>query len=114
MLTQVEAALDSGIATIYCDFEDPRRYKDAVALKQSSITKHQSSISLATPRILKPGEAGYLKLIERAEPDGVLLRNLAALDYYKDRSDLKKTGDFSSTRQPVLVISTTFPPAHRS
>jgi putative protease len=101
-LPQVEAALDSGIATIYCDFEDPRRYKDAVALKQSAIVNRQSSLGnhhsailLATPRILKPGEAGYLKLIERAEPDGVLLRNLAALDYYKDRSDLKKTGDFS-------------------
>jgi U32 family peptidase len=93
-LPQVEAALDSGIATIYCDFEDPRRYKEAVALK-SEISDLKSLILLATPRILKPGETGYLKLIERAEPDGVLLRNLAALDYYKDRSDLKKAGDFS-------------------
>jgi putative protease len=93
-LPQVEAALDSGIATIYCDFEDPRRYKEAVALK-SGISDLKSQILLATPRILKPGESGYLKLIERAEPDGVLLRNLAALDYYKDRSDLKRTGDFS-------------------
>ncbi|RYD63375.1 MAG: U32 family peptidase [Verrucomicrobiaceae bacterium] len=94
-LPQVQAALESSIATIYCDFEDPRRYKDAVALKTSSISNLSSSIYLATPRILKPGENGYLKLIERAEPDGVLLRNLAALDYYKDRSDLKKVGDFS-------------------
>jgi putative protease len=100
-LPQVEAALDSGIATIYCDFEDPRRYKDAVALKSgasasnSAISDLTSQILLATPRILKPGENGYLKLIERAEPDGVLLRNLAALEYYKDRSDLKKAGDFS-------------------
>ncbi len=94
-LPQVEAALESGIATIYCDFEDPRRYKDAVALKTSAVHHPSSSIHLATPRILKPGETGYLKLIERAEPDGVLLRNLAALDYYKHRSDLGKTGDFS-------------------
>jgi len=100
-LPQVEAALDSGIATIYCDFEDPRRYKEAVALKSGSssstseISDLKSQILLATPRILKPGETGYLKLIERAEPDGVLLRNLAALDYYKDRTDLTKAGDFS-------------------
>jgi U32 family peptidase len=93
-LPQVQAALESSIATIYCDFEDPRRYKDAVALK-SEIPDLKSEILLATPRILKPGENGYLKLIERAEPDGILLRNLAALDYYKDRSDLKKVGDFS-------------------
>jgi len=93
-LPQVEAALESSIATIYCDFEDPRRYKEAVALKAADHGP-TSEILLATPRILKPGENGYLKLIERAEPDGILLRNLAALDYYKDRSDLKKVGDFS-------------------
>lgn len=101
-LPQVEAALDRKVATIYCDFEDPRRYREAVSLKQSTISNQQSSIVnpppsilLATPRIMKPGETGYLKLIERAEPDGILLRNLAALDYYKDRSDLKKAADFS-------------------
>ena len=49
----------------------------------------------ATPRILKPGEIGYLKLIERADPDGLLLRNLASLERYRDRSDLIKIGDFS-------------------
>ncbi|RYD38481.1 MAG: U32 family peptidase [Verrucomicrobiaceae bacterium] len=88
---QVESAIAAGVGKIYCDFEDPRRYKDAVALVRGS----DSTIHLATPRILKPGEGGYLKLIERAEPDGLLLRNLAALEYYKDRSDLEKTGDFS-------------------
>ena len=94
-LPQVQAALDRNVATIYCDFEDPRRYREAVALKSSSIPHLPSTIFLATPRILKPGETGYLKLIERAEPDGLLLRNLAALEYYKDRSDLRKVADFS-------------------
>ncbi len=93
-LPQVEAALESEITVIYCDFEDPRRYKDAVGIR-SRTPNSKSQIHLATPRILKPGETGYLKLIERAEPDGVLLRNLAALDYYKHRGDLRKTGDFS-------------------
>jgi putative protease len=92
---QLHAAIESGVQTIYCDFEDPRRYKDAVADFKSTISNPQSTISLATPRILKPGEIGYLKLIENAAPDGLLLRNLAALEYYKDRSDLKKIGDFS-------------------
>ncbi len=96
-LPQVEAALGSDIGTIYCDFEDPRRYKDAVALvRETCPTKPwRSRIHLATPRIIKPGEIGYLKHIERAEPDGLLLRNLASLDYYKDRSDLIRTADFS-------------------
>ncbi len=87
---QVRAAVDRAVATIYCDFEDPRRYKEAVALRAGT-----SKIVLATPRIVKPGEGGYLKLIERMEPDGVLLRNLAALEYYKHRSDILKVGDFS-------------------
>ncbi len=94
-LPQLEAALEAGIPQIYCDFEDPRRYKEAVSLFKSSIINPQSTIILATPRILKPGETGYLKLIERAEPDGLLLRNLAALNYYKDRSELIRIGDFS-------------------
>ncbi|MFC7339323.1 DUF3656 domain-containing protein [Haloferula chungangensis] len=90
-LDQVSAALTCGASIIYCDFEDPRRFKEAVSLVREGTAK----IHLATPRILKPGETGYLKLIERAEPDGLLLRNLASLNYYKHRSDLAKTGDFS-------------------
>ncbi len=92
---QLTAAIECDVETLYCDFEDPRRYKDAVALFRSKIQNPKSKIFLATPRILKPGETGYLKLIEKAAPDGLLLRNLAALHFYKDRHDLKKIGDFS-------------------
>jgi putative protease len=94
-MDQLSAAIECGVETVYCDFEDPRRYKEAVSLFKSQIADLKSQIHLATPRILKPGEMGYLKLIEKAGPDGLLLRNLAALHYYKDRSDLKKIGDFS-------------------
>ena len=94
-LGQLQAAIECGLETIYCDFEDPRRYKEAVADFKSQITNPKSKILLATPRILKPGEMGYLKLIERAQPDGLLLRNLAALEYYKNRGDFLKAGDFS-------------------
>ncbi len=94
-LEQVRATLDNQVPIIYCDFEDPRRYRAAVALCRSQISNSKSQIHLATPRILKPGELGYLKLIEHAEPDGLLLRNLGALHFYKDRGDLTKTGDFS-------------------
>jgi len=93
-IPQLHAAIECGVETVYCDFEDPRRYKDAVADFKSQISNLKSRILLATPRILKPGEMGYLKLIERAEPDGLLLRNLASLEYYKNRSDLLKAGDF--------------------
>jgi putative protease len=103
-LGQLTAAIECGVETIYCDFEDPRRYKEAVLLFRSTISDPRSTILLATPRILKPGEMGYLKLIEKAAPDGLLLRNLGALHYYKDRHDLKKIGDFSlNVANPVTA-----------
>ena len=89
-MDQVEAAVEAKV-DIYCDFEDLRRFKEAVQVARGS----KSKILLATPRILKPGEIGYLKLIERAKPDGLLLRNLASLEHYRDRDDLTKVGDFS-------------------
>jgi len=90
---QIEAALEAGVKRIYADFEDIRKYKDAVSLVRESGT--ESTIHLATPRIQKSGEAGYFKLIERAEADGVLIRNLGAIQYFKGNKDLYKTGDFS-------------------
>ncbi len=91
-MEQIEAALESGVENVYVDFEDIRRGKEAVALvRESKGTK----IHLVTPRIQKSGEAGYFKVIERAEPDGVLIRNLGGLVHFKDRADLYKTGDFS-------------------
>ena len=94
-LEQLEAAISCSPSQIYCDFEDPRRYKDAVEIFKSQNSNSNSQIILATPRIIKSGEIGYLKMIERAGADGLLLRNLAALYHFKDRQDLIKIGDFS-------------------
>lgn len=85
---QIQAALNCGVSTIYADFEDIRRYKDAV--RQADGT----SIFLATPRIQKAGEEGFFKLIEKAEPTGVLIRNIGAISYFSN-SPLRKVGDFS-------------------
>jgi len=92
---QLRASIQAGVETVYCDFEDPRRYKEAVGLFKSNVQNTTSKILLATPRILKPGETGYLSLIEKAAPDGLLLRNLAALQRYRERDDLILAGDFS-------------------
>ena len=90
-MDQIAAALESGCATIYVDFEDIRRYHDAVA----KVREHGAAlIYLATPRIQKAGEQGFFKLIEAAKPDGVLIRNLGGLDYFRN-SSLRKVGDFS-------------------
>ena len=90
-LDQLEAALNAGIGELYADFEDIRRYRDAVALVRRS---GSARIFLATPRIQKSSEEGFFKLIENAEPDGVLIRNLGAISHFS-RTTLIKVGDFS-------------------
>ena len=90
-MEQVEAALDSGVGEVYADFEDIRRYKDAVALVRG---KGAARILLATPRIQKATEEGFFKLIENAEPDGVLIRNLGAITHFAG-TELLTVGDFS-------------------
>lgn len=90
-MEQLAGALECEAATIYCDFEDPRRYKEAV----DAVRPTASKLILATPRIIKSGEAGYLKHIAGMGADGVLIRNLAALDYFRDQADLIRIGDFS-------------------
>ncbi|MES2594230.1 MAG: U32 family peptidase [Verrucomicrobiota bacterium] len=88
---QIDAAIESGVKRLYVDFEDIRQYADAVKkVKEDG----RAEIWLATPRIQKSGEAGFFKLIERAEPHGVLIRNLGAIAHFRD-AGIPMTGDFS-------------------
>jgi len=88
---QIRVALAEGVGTVYVDFEAISRYPSAVALVRE---RPGARIYLATPRIQKAGEQGFFRLIEKAEPDGVLIRNLGALDFFR-QSPLRKVGDFS-------------------
>ena len=90
-MEQIDAALACGVSTLCVDFEDIRRYKAAVALVRE---RGGAQIVLATPRIQKAGEQGFFKLIENAAPDGVLIRNLGAIDYFR-ATPLRRIGDFS-------------------
>jgi len=92
-MEQLEAAIDLGIAELYADFEDIRRYKEVVALVRGRGQK-KARILLATPRIQKSSEEGFFKLIENAAPDGVLIRNLGAISHFSD-TEMIKVGDFS-------------------
>lgn len=88
-IPQLEAALSLGVRSIYVDFEDIRRYPEAVEIAESS-----AELFLATPRIQKPGEQGFFRLIENARPAGVLIRNLGAITYFRGKG-LRLRGDFS-------------------
>jgi putative protease len=89
-MEQIDVALRLGVAEVYADFEDIRRYKDAVVRVRETAAR----IYLATPRIQKAGEQGFFSLIENAVPDGVLIRNLGALDHFRG-GKLRRIGDFS-------------------
>jgi putative protease len=79
-LEQLRAVLNPEPAGVYCDFEDIRKYKEAVPLaRQAGVP-----IGLATVRVIKPGETGLLQQVADCEPDVVLVRNLAGLSFFKD------------------------------
>lgn len=90
---QVEAALATGLGTVYVDFEEVRRYQDLVARVRAATP--QTRLILATPRIQKAGELGLFRVVERAAPDGVLVRNLGGIDYFRQRGGFALIGDFS-------------------
>jgi putative protease len=103
-MEQIDAALAAGVTRLYVDFEDVRLYPDAVqhvrahnsarAAASASGPQTATEIFLATPRIQKPREEGFFKLIARANPDGVLIRNLGAIAFFAG-TGLRTTGDFS-------------------
>ncbi len=79
-------------AAVYCDFEDLRRYKDAVPRAKAAGVP----VGLATLRVLKPGEEGFQSPIVRAAPDLVLVRNLASIGYFQEHLPAAGlVGDFS-------------------
>jgi putative protease len=78
------AATGLAPATVYCDFEDIRKYKEAVPLARAAGVP----IGLATVRVIKPGEEGLLRQLAACEPDCVLVRNLAGLSWFSAHAPL--------------------------
>ena len=91
-LSQLDAVLPLRPAVVYADFEDLRRYQEAVAKARAAGVP----IGLATNRIWKPGEDGFQAIVARARPDLVLVRNLASIEYFQhELPGTPLVGDFS-------------------
>lgn len=93
-LDQLTAALEIGVKFHYCEFEDPRHYRQAVALVQNHGQNRggDREIWLAPPRIFKPGERWILNQVRQDGATGYLVRNYDHLDFFRgDRA----IGDFS-------------------
>jgi len=91
---QLEAAAAAGAVTIYAEFEDPKRYREAVKFVRTlpPVNGRAVEIWVAPPRIFKTGEDWILKQVRSSEADGYLVRNYDHLAFFKaDR----RRGDFS-------------------
>lgn len=105
-LPQLEAVLAAGVAMVYCELEDPKRYRDAVGLTRQSrgafevgaaaespgAASRIPTLFVAPPRITKPGEEWILKQVRSAEADGYLVRNPDHLEAF---AGCRCVGDFS-------------------
>lgn len=78
------------LGVVILDYEFGKGYAESVELLKSVGIK----VAIATTRILKPNEYYNFKIIERAQPDVVLVRNLGALHYFADKK-FELMGDFS-------------------
>ena len=93
-LPQLEAALRCGTETIYCEFEDPKKYREAVTTVRCTAGCSSPGITIwvVPPRITKPGEEWILQQVRSCEADGYLVRNY---DHLKFFADVRRRGDFS-------------------
>jgi len=89
-LNQLRSVLGHEVAEVYVDFQDIREYGEAVSTAHAS----NALIYLATPRIQKPDELGIFRVSMRHEADGILVRNLAGLDFY-GQHNVPFVADFS-------------------
>ncbi|MCT7950688.1 U32 family peptidase [Ancylothrix sp. C2] len=91
-LRQLEAALKAKVETLYCEFEDPQKYKEAVRMVRENPTTNNQSIWVAPPRITKPSENYILQQVSDCNADGYLLRNYDHLKFFAGE---RCRGDFA-------------------
>ncbi|MCU0565254.1 MAG: DUF3656 domain-containing protein [Oculatellaceae cyanobacterium Prado106] len=83
------------VQTLYCEFEDPRKYRDAVKRVRDFQETYPDSpieILVAPPRITKPGENWILEQVRSSQADGYLVRNFDHLQFFAGE---RCVGDFS-------------------
>jgi U32 family peptidase len=97
---QIEAAVGLGVQTIYADYQDIKRYAEAVAAVRR---RKGAAIYLATPRIEKPGEANLFGFLARQGAMGLLVRNAGGMSFCAERT-IPFVADFSlNAANPISV-----------
>jgi len=98
-LAQLSSILSSDIRNVYVDFQDIREYRRAVELAH----ERNATIYLATPRIEKPRETGLFRALLKYGADGILVRNLGGLAFYR-RNSVPVVADFSLNAANDLTV----------
>lgn len=98
---QVEAASALDVDTIYADFLAVDDYAAIISLARFAGKK----IFLATTRIHQPDSAVLLEYLETLQPDGILARHLAGIDYFH-RAALPVIADYSLNAVNDLAVET--------
>jgi putative protease len=80
-LPQLERVLAAGERRLYADFADIRQYREAVA----RVSETGGALTVATPRIQKPGEIGIFHALAKSGGQSFLVRNFAGLKYFTSR-----------------------------
>jgi putative protease len=95
-LPQLEAALKCGVATVYCEFEDPKKYREAVTLFhtargcESGIGNRKPEIFVAPPRIFKTGEEWILKQVRSCERRRLPRPQLRSFEFFCRLPDARR------------------------
>ena len=90
---QLEAAWVAGARIFYCEFENPKHYRETVTrFRELRGAEATASIWVAAPRVFKPGEEWIIKQVLSSEADGYLVRNYDHLKFFNGR---RIRGDFS-------------------
>ena len=92
-LAQLDAALQCGVETLYCEFEDPKKYREAVTrFRNSAFRAPHAECFVAPPRVFKMGEEWTLTQVRSSEADGYLVRNYDHLAFFANE---RRIGDYS-------------------
>ncbi len=91
-LVQLEAALKCGVDRVYCEFEDPKKYREAVQMARRTALRPRTEIWVAPPRVFKTGEEWTLGQVRSCDADGYLVRNYDHLEYFAND---RRIGDYS-------------------
>jgi putative protease len=114
VLVRTMAQLDAVLAyqgpirpsMLYVEFEDVRRYPEAIRKCREAHVAGANGrggegatgmpVALASIRIVKPGEQGFLKQVSDCGPDAILVRSLGAVGYYHEKAPhIPLIGDYA-------------------